>query len=96
MYARCRCQRYRDRISGPLLDRIDLHIEVSAIKYEHLADQTHAAENSGAIRERVVAARAIQQRRAGKANARLTPKQIKAHCQLDETCAEMLKMASAS
>ena len=95
----CRCsplevQRYRERISGPLLDRIDLHVEVSAIRYEHLADQTHAAESSSAIRARVVAARVIQQRRAGKTNARLTPKQIRAYCRLDETCAEMLKMAT--
>ena len=96
---RCRCsplevQRYRERISGPLLDRIDLHVEVAAIKYEHLADQTQTPESSNAIRARVVAARAIQQRRAGKANARLTPKQIKSFCALDATCAEMLKMAS--
>ncbi len=96
----CRCsplevQRYRERISGPLLDRIDLHVEVAAIKYEHLADQTHTPESSGAIRTRVVAARAIQQRRAGKPNARLTPRQIKTHCHLDNTCAEMLKMASS-
>ncbi len=97
---RCRCsplevQRYRERISGPLLDRIDLHVEVAAIKYEHLADQTQSAESSSAIRARVVAARAIQQQRAGKPNARLTPKQIKTFCFLDATCAEMLKMASS-
>ena len=96
---RCRCsplevQRYRERISGPLLDRIDLHVEVSAIKYEDLADQTRTAESSDAIRARVVAARAVQQRRVGKPNARLTPRQIKTHCHLDATCAEMLKMAS--
>ncbi len=95
----CRCsplevQRYRERISGPLLDRIDLHVEVSAIKYEHLADQTDRAETSSAVRARVVAAREVQQRRAGKTNARLTPRQIKTHCRLDETCAEMLKMAT--
>ena len=95
----CRCsppevQRYRERISGPLLDRIDLHVEVAAIKYEHLADQTHTPENSEAIRARVVAARAVQQRRIGKPNARLTPRQIKTYCPLEATCAEMLKMAS--
>ena len=87
-------QRYRERISGPLLDRIDLHVEVAAIKYEHLADQSNTAETSGAIRARVVAAREVQQRRAGKTNARLTPRQIKTYCRLDETCAEMLKMAT--
>jgi magnesium chelatase family protein len=94
----CRCsplevQRYRERISGPLLDRIDLHVDVPAIKYEHLADQS-PAESSAAIRERVMAARAVQQRRAGKANARLTPRQIKAHCRLDEHGSEMLRMAT--
>ena len=87
-------QRYRERISGPLLDRIDLHVEVPAIKYEHLADQT-PAESSAAIRARVVAARNIQQRRAGKPNARLTPRQIKAYCQLDAEGTEMLKLATS-
>ena len=87
-------RRYRERISGPLLDRIDLHVEVPAIKYEHLADQT-PAESSAAIRARVVAARAIQQRRTGKPNARLTPKQIRAHCKLDAGGTEMLKLATS-
>ena len=95
----CRCtpmqvQRYRERISGPLLDRIDLHVEVPAIKYEHLADQV-PAESSAAIRARVVAARAIQQRRAGKPNARLTPRQVKTHCRLDAEGTEMLKLATS-
>ena len=95
----CRCsplqvQRYRERISGPLLDRIDLHVEVPAIKYEHLADQ-NPAESSAAIRARVIAARAVQQRRSGKPNARLTPRQIKVHCRLDAEGTEMLKMATS-
>ena len=95
----CRCsplqvQRYRERISGPLLDRIDLHVEVPAMRYEHLADQT-PAESSAAIRARVVAAREIQQRRAGKPNARLAPKQIRTFCQLDEEGTEMLKLATS-
>lgn len=94
----CRCspmqvQRYRERISGPLLDRIDLHVEVPAIEYEHLADQT-PAESSDAIRARVVAARSIQQRRSGKPNARLAPKQIRAYCRLDSEGTEMLKLAT--
>ena len=95
----CRCsplqvQRYRERISGPLLDRIDLHVEVPAIKYEHLADPV-PAESSGTIRARVVAARAIQQQRAGRPNARLTPRQVKAHCKLDANGNEMLKLATS-
>ncbi len=95
----CRCspmqvQRYREKISGPLLDRIDLHVEVAAIKYEQLADQA-PAESSAAIRERVIAARNIQQERAGKTNARLSPKQIRAFCQLDAAGTEMLKLATS-
>ena len=95
----CRCsplqvQRYRERISGPLLDRIDLHVEVAAIKYDHLASQT-LAESSAAIRERVVAARAIQHGRNGTTNAHLKPKQIRAHCRLDAAGTEMLKLATS-
>ncbi len=95
----CKCSplsisRYRERISGPLLDRIDLHVEVASIKYEHLADQ-QPAEGSAAIRERVVAARAVQTRRAGGTNARLAPKQIRVHCQLDSSGSELLKLATS-
>ena len=94
----CKCSplqisRYRDRISGPLLDRIDLHVEVASIKYEHLADQS-PAEGSDAIRERVVAARAVQTQRNGTTNSRLAPKQIRLHCKLDSTGSELLKMAT--
>ena len=95
----CRCtpsqvERYRDKISGPLLDRIDLHVEVAAIKYDHLADQ-FPAESSDLIRARVVAARTVQRDRTGRPNARLSPRAIKAHCQLDADGAEMLKMATS-
>ena len=95
----CRCapsqvERYRDKISGPLLDRIDLHVEVAAIKYDHLADQS-PAENSEAIRARVVAARAVQRDRTGRPNARLLPRAIKAHCQPDADGVEILKMATS-
>ncbi len=95
----CRCtpmqvERYRDKISGPLLDRIDLHVEVAAIKYDDLADQS-PAESSEAIRARVIACRAVQRERAGKPNARLTPRQIKTHCRLDAEGSEMLKMATS-
>ncbi len=98
----CRCtgmqvQRYRQRISGPLLDRIDIHVEVPAVPFK---DLTGAApgESSAAIRERVLAARAIQQKRfAGapgiRCNARMTSKAIRAHCALDEECRELLRMA---
>ena len=95
----CRCspgqvERYRDKISGPLLDRIDLHVEVAAIRYEHLADQT-PAEDSETIRARVVTARETQRARAGRSNARLSPRAIKTHCQPDAEGAELLKMATS-
>ncbi len=95
----CRCgppaiARYRERISGPLLDRIDLHVEVAAIRYEHLADQ-RPAEGSDAIRARVVAARGVQAKRAGVTNARLAPKQLRAYCRLDSEGAEMLRLATS-
>ncbi len=97
----CRCgsaavQKYRQRISGPLLDRIDLHIEVPAVRYEQLAGKA-PGESSASIRSRVEAARTIQQERFGstgaKCNARMTPKQMKQCCQLDESSAELLKVA---
>jgi magnesium chelatase family protein len=97
----CRCssvtvQKYRQRISGPLLDRIDLHIEVPAVQYAELSSSV-AGEASEAIRSRVQSARKIQQERFGNTNAtcnaRMSSKLIKDFCKLDETAAGMLKMA---
>jgi len=97
----CRCgpnnvQRYRQRISGPLLDRIDIHIEVPAVQYSDMAG-THTGEPSADIRARVEKARAIQHARFGKSkarcNARMGTRHLKTHCQLDEAGQEMLKMA---
>jgi magnesium chelatase family protein len=97
----CRCsprqvQQYRQRISGPLLDRIDIHVEVPAVQYKDISSK-ESGEPSEAIRERVEAARKIQQQRFGKSkascNARMTSKLIKAHCQLDEPSSELIKMA---
>ena len=89
-------QKYRQRISGPLLDRIDLHVEVPAVKYEELAGKA-AGEPSEAIRARVEAARGIQQERFGKSkascNARMNTRQMKEHCQLDEPSQELLRVA---
>lgn len=94
---RCRChppevQRYRQRISGPLLDRIDLHVEVPATAYKDLAGVANG-EPSAAVRARVEEARAVAQRRAGGPNARLSPRAIRAHCRLDDTSMEMLRLA---
>lgn len=93
----CRCSpgqvdRYRRRISGPLLDRIDLHVEVPAIEYKDLAGG-HAGEASEPIRARVEAAREVQRARQKTPNARLSPRVLKNHCALDESGAELLKIA---
>jgi magnesium chelatase family protein len=93
----CRCSpnmitKYRNRISGPLLDRIDIHVEVPAVKYKEMAGEA-TGEASGAVRARVEVARTVQRTRTGHANARLTPKQIKEHCRLDDESQELLKMA---
>ncbi len=98
----CRCspiqvQRYRQRISGPLLDRIDLHIEVPAVEYRDLSSE-RIEENSHAIRERVMQARQRQQERFQKSskttcNARMGPRQIKQHCKLSADCQELIRVA---
>ena len=98
----CRCgplqvQRYRQRISGPLLDRIDLHIEVPAVEYRDISS-TRTEENSAAIRERVQRAREKQQTRFRSdakvnCNARMGPRQIKRHCQLTDESQELIRVA---
>src|SRR5262249_19159595 len=92
-------QNYLGRISGPLLDRIDLHVEVPAVKFgEITAERT--GESSAAIRERVVGARRRQQERFVPTpritcNARMGSKELKAHCALEEPTIELLKVAMA-
>lgn len=93
----CRCSpnaitKYRNRISGPLLDRIDIHIEVPAVKYKEMAGEA-TGETSETVRRRVENALGVQHARFGHANARMTPKEIKAHCRLDDESQELLKMA---
>jgi magnesium chelatase family protein len=97
----CRCspiaiERYRARISGPLLDRIDIHVEVPAVKYHDLADR-QAGESSAAIRERVDRARAIQlDRFRGTpvfANAQMGSQEIRTYCQVDAAGERLLEMA---
>lgn len=90
-------QNYLGRISGPLLDRIDLHIEVPAVKFREITSE-QTGETSAQIRERVVAARRKQQERfASKSritcNARMGSKELKTYCALDESTLELLKMA---
>jgi magnesium chelatase family protein len=98
----CRCgstqvQRYRQRISGPLLDRIDLHIEVPAVEYRDISSN-RAEENSVAIRERVGLARERQRARFRSdtkinCNARMGPRQIKQHCKLTDESQELIRNA---
>ncbi len=95
----CRCSpnmitKYRNRISGPLLDRIDIHIEVPAVKYKEMAGEA-TGETSEQVRGRVEKARDVQRKRFKHPNARMTPKQIKEHCRLDEDGQELLKTAMA-
>lgn len=94
---KCRCtpdqiSRYRARISGPLLDRIDLHIEVPALREDELTGAAKG-ETSVRIRERVERARAIQLKRQGKANNLLGSKEIDQYCAPDEAGMSLLKQA---
>ncbi|MBI4845934.1 MAG: YifB family Mg chelatase-like AAA ATPase [Candidatus Omnitrophica bacterium] len=97
----CRCnphriEQYRSKISGPLLDRIDIHIEVPPIDYKQLAEE-QAGESSANIQKRVNNARKIQHKRFKKskihANAYMSHTQIQKHCRLDEQSKKLLKMA---
>ena len=96
---RCRCtaeqvRSYRARVSGPLLDRIDLHVEVPAVpNADLLAPGKNDAEPSAQIRVRVQAARTRQQQRSGVANFRLDTKQVEQVCALDADNRTLLELA---
>jgi magnesium chelatase family protein len=85
-------RRYRSRISGPLADRIDLHIEVPRLPHRLLRGPTQE-EGSSAVRARVVAARQRQLSRAGKPNAALSPPEIERHCALSDPDHQLLEQA---
>jgi magnesium chelatase family protein len=90
-------QKYVGKISGPLLDRIDIHVEVPTVKYTELSSK-RIGENSSVIRQRVVNANAVQaQRFSGQkglfCNADMESKEIKEYCQIDQAGAELLKTA---
>ena len=89
--------RYNARLSGPLLDRIDLHIDVQRLSAEELINMKPSDETSKDIRERVIKARKIQKERYKNegilTNSQLTPKLIKKYCVLDEKSKELLKAA---
>ncbi len=98
---RCTCseaavQSYRSRISGPLLDRIDIIVEVPSVHFEDLRERAEA-EPSTAVKARVDAAREIQHKRfqgdGNLCNARMNPEHMRAFCQLDEPCAQLMEQA---
>jgi len=97
----CKCspnqiQNYVSRISGPLLDRIDIQVEVPAVKYAELANET-TGEPSAHVQERVEKARHIQQQRFADtiihANANMESKQIREYCKIDSQAQELLRIA---
>ena len=97
---RCRCSQrdvdnYRSRISGPLLDRIDIVVEVPSVHFEDLRERAEA-EPSASVKQRVNAARDVQNRRfgsGGMCNARMGPEEMRRYCHLSEECAELMKGA---
>ena len=95
---KCHCtpdqvSRYRARISGPLLDRIDIQIEVPAVPQEELMRQRITGEKSSVIRARVTESHQRQLERQGKTNSRLSVKEIDRFCALDTTSENLLKQA---
>ncbi len=100
----CRCsplavEKYRQRISGPLLDRIDIHVEVPLIEYKELTSK-HMGEKSESIRERVLEARARQAHRLNSStnntlltNAEMTSKHMREHCKIDNSSSALMEQA---
>lgn len=94
----CRCTpdqvaRYQGRLSGPLLDRIDLMLEVPDLTPEEI-QAAPAGEPSAVVRQRVIAARERQQARQGRSNARLEGDELEYHCRPDEAAAALLRQAT--
>ena len=96
----CRCnsrqiETYRQRISGPLLDRIDLHVDVPLVDYRELSSTSKTGESSATIRERVQAARAVQLRRlknkSTQTNSAMGSRLVREHCKLDSVGAGYLE-----
>ncbi len=98
----CRCgsraiEKYRQKISGPLLDRIDIHVEVPLVDFKELSS-TELGEKSATIRQRVSSARAVQTKRFHKnkgvsTNAAMSAKLVREHCALDATSTSYLEHA---
>ena len=103
-YLECSCtpaqiRKYRSKVSGPLLDRIDLQVEVDGVKYDDLTSETNE-ESSASVKERVERARAIQRERfkddGMSVNANMGERQIKKYCKLSSECESILKSAFQS
>ncbi|MBL7128571.1 MAG: YifB family Mg chelatase-like AAA ATPase [Ignavibacteria bacterium] len=97
MYSDYEIQKYLSKISGPILDRIDIHVHVNPVDYKDLSSKTDA-ENSKTIKQRVVKARKIQLTRFEEkqgiySNANMTTKEIKEFCSIDSDCEDLMKMA---
>ena len=99
---RCTCtdqavRRYLSRLSGPMLDRIDICVDVPALDYDELSGVSAPAESSETIRARVNAARAVQTARYGPdgpvCNAQMGPHELRDYCKLDEPCREIIRGA---
>ncbi len=99
---RCACteqavRRYLSRLSGPMLDRIDICVDVPSLDYDELSGNTPPAESSADIRARVNAARAVQTTRYGPdgpaCNAQMGPRELRAHCRLDQDCQQLIRGA---
>jgi magnesium chelatase family protein len=97
----CRCSfhqihRYRSKISGPLMDRIDIHVEVPAVPYKDLMAE-YTAESSAAIKQRVATARAVQSDRFKRTkiycNAQMSSRHLKKHCRIDDASHDLLEAA---
>ncbi|MBQ8505593.1 MAG: ATP-binding protein, partial [Clostridia bacterium] len=97
--AECKCtasqiHKYLTKLSGPLLDRIDIHVEVDNVTYDQLQED-QLSESSEAIRERINRARQIQLDRLGangrRTNSQMTPADIKKYCKLDPLCQNLLQ-----
>lgn len=98
----CRCSpaqiiRYQKRLSGPLIDRIDLHLEVPAVKVDKLTEEKNSAEKSNTIRRRVQKARNIQRKRFVKTtltcNGEMQTRDVKEFCPLNQDCLNLLRQA---
>jgi len=98
---KCKCtservQRYRNRLSGPLLDRLDLHVEVPRIPSDALRTSSQAIEASSTVRSRVYAARALQEDRQRATNARLNNREIERFCKPTSNALSVLERASVA